>query len=81
MNETIQEILEKYGEYPSGQFPHIEWLKERLLELDSEIEEICQNRNRLLSELSKAREIDIFLFTDGHSLIKLDLNRCKTRMI
>jgi hypothetical protein len=57
MNETIQEILEKYGEYPSCQFPHIEWLKKRLLELDSEIEEICQGRNRLLSELCRSRDM------------------------
>jgi len=51
MNEIIQEILKKYGDYPSGQFPHIEWLKKRLLELDDEIEEIQEDRNRLLSEL------------------------------
>jgi uncharacterized protein YlxW (UPF0749 family) len=55
MNEIIQEILKKYGEYPTGQFPHIEWLKARLLELDEEIESIQQDRNRLLSELCKAR--------------------------
>lgn len=55
MNEIIQEILKKYGEYPSGQFPHIEWLKERMVELDEEIDKIQQDRNRLLSELCKAR--------------------------
>jgi predicted house-cleaning noncanonical NTP pyrophosphatase (MazG superfamily) len=55
MHETIQEILKKYGEYPSDHFPHIEWLKERLLELDDEIEEIQQDRNRFLTELCKAK--------------------------
>jgi hypothetical protein len=55
MNEIIQEIFKKYGEFPSGQFPHIEWLKGRLLELDEEIEQIQQDHNRLLSELCKAR--------------------------
>ena len=57
MNEKIQEILKKYGEYPSDRFPHIEWLKGRLLELDSEIDEIRQDRDRLLSELCKARDL------------------------
>ena len=55
MNEIIQEIFKKYGEYPSGQLPQIEWLKGRLLDLDEEIEQIQQDRNRLLSELCKAR--------------------------
>jgi predicted nucleic acid-binding Zn-ribbon protein len=55
MNETIQEILKKYGEYPSGEFPHIEWLKGRLLDLDEEIDQIQEDRNRLLSDLCKAR--------------------------
>ncbi|WP_218188073.1 hypothetical protein, partial [Desulfosarcina cetonica] len=57
MNEIIQEILKKYGKYPSDLFPHIEWLKKRLLDLDSEIDELHQDRNRLLTELSKARNI------------------------
>ena len=56
MNEIIQEILKKYGEYPSSRFPHIEWLKGRLLDLDSEIDELHRDRNRLISELSKARD-------------------------
>ena len=55
MNEIIQEILTKYGESPSDRFPHIEWLKKRLLDLDSEIDVLHQDRNRMLSELSKAR--------------------------
>jgi outer membrane murein-binding lipoprotein Lpp len=36
-------------------FPHIEWLKKRLLDLDAEIDELHRDRNRMLSELSKAR--------------------------
>jgi hypothetical protein len=55
MNEIIQEIFKKYGEYPSSQFPHIEWLKGRMLDIDEEIEDIQQDRNRLLSELCKTR--------------------------
>jgi hypothetical protein len=55
MNEIIQEILKKYGETPSDRFPHIGWLKGRLLDLDEEIDEIQRDRNRLLSELCKAR--------------------------
>jgi len=56
MNEIIQEVLKKYGEFPSDRLPHIEWLKGRLLDLDSEIDEIRQDRERLLSELCKARD-------------------------
>ena len=55
MNEIIQEILKKYGEYPSATFPHIEWLKARLIDLDLEIEDLHRDRNRLLSELCKSR--------------------------
>jgi len=55
-NENIQKILKKYGETPSDRFPHIEWPKGQLLDLRGKIEEIQQDRNRLLSELCKTRD-------------------------
>ena len=46
-NEIIKEIIQKN--------PNNTWLKMKLIELDLEITEINKDRNRLVSELSKAR--------------------------
>ncbi len=47
MSDIIKEIVKKY--------PHNAWLQMKLAELDIEFTEISQDRNRLVSELSKAR--------------------------
>jgi hypothetical protein len=47
MSDIIKEIVNK--------FPHNTWLQMKLAELDIEVTEISQDRNRLVSELSKAR--------------------------
>lgn len=47
MNEIIKEIIEK--------FPNNSWLGSKLAELDSEITDLESDRNRLVSELSKAK--------------------------
>ncbi len=47
MSDIIKEIVKKY--------PHNAWLQMKLAELDIEVTEISQDRNRLVSELSKAR--------------------------
>ena len=47
MSDIIKEIVHK--------FPHNAWLQMKLAELDIEVTEISQDRNRLVSELSKAR--------------------------
>jgi len=47
MNEIIKEIVKKY--------PNNTWLQMKLAELDIEFAEINQDRNRLVSILSKAR--------------------------
>jgi predicted nucleic acid-binding Zn-ribbon protein len=47
MNEIIKEIVKKY--------PNNTWLQMKLAELDIEFAEINQDRNRLVSALSNAR--------------------------
>lgn len=47
MSDIIKEIVKKYL--------HNAWLQMKLAELDIEFTEISQDRNRLVSELSKAR--------------------------
>lgn len=49
MNEIINEIIEKY--------PNNSWLKNKLVELDLEISEIENDRNRLVYELSKSKTL------------------------
>jgi hypothetical protein len=44
-----------YGKLSFHRVPHIKLLKDWLLRLDDEIEKIQLDRNRLLSELCKAR--------------------------
>ena len=45
----------RYGKLSFHRFPHIKLLKDWLLKLGDKIEEIQLDRNRLLSELCKAR--------------------------
>lgn len=47
MSEIIKEIVNKY--------PHNAWLQMKMAELDIEMAEIRRDRNRLVNELSKAR--------------------------
>ena len=48
LSEVIEEIKNKH--------PNNSWLHSKLSELDTEIQELWQDRNRLVHELSKARD-------------------------
>ena len=61
LSEIIEEIKNKY--------PNNSWLHAKLSELDIEIQEIWQDRNRLVLELSKARD------TINRLQVDLDVSR------
>ena len=61
LSEIIEEIKNKH--------PNNSWLHSKLSELDTEIQEIWQDRNRLVIELSKARD------TINRLQVDLDVSR------